>query len=459
MNPLAYIMMFGWIPAVLYIMWWLPARRAVVVSFITAWLLLPEAVFILPGIPDYTKMSATCYGVLLATIVFDVKRFSSFQLGWLDLPMLIWCICPFASSITNGLGPYDGISAAIEQTMVWGVPYYLGRIYLNNLAALRELAIGIFIGGLIYIPLCLFEARMSRNLHNLFYGFNTAASSYLISLRYGGYRPSVFMESGLMLGAWMMAAALIGIWLWKADDIKQLWGITMRWLVAALLVTFVLVKATGAWILLAIGLVILFIANWFRNSFLLLLLLLSIWSYLYLGVTGTFSGDQIVSVVSEVINAERAQSLEFRFDNEEILSAKARQKMIFGWGEWGRNRVYNEWGDDISVTDSLWIITFGTNGVVGLISLMASLLLPVIGFVQRYPASLWFNPKVAPAAALAVILALYAVDCVLNAMVNPIYTLACGGIAGLVLKPTRTSKIMPVSSSVTERYLAQQRQH
>lgn len=459
MIPLAYIMLFGWIPSVLYILWRLPARRAIVVSFITAWLLLPQAVFPFSGIPDYTKMSATCYGVLLATIVFDVKRFSSFQLSWLDLPMLIWCVCPFASSITNNLGLYDGISAVVEQTMVWGVPYYLGRIYLNNLAGLRELAIGIFIGGLIYIPFCLFEVRMSLNLHKLFYGFNTPASSFFMSLRYGGYRPSVFMESGLMLGAWMMAAALVGIWLWKAGVIKQIWGIAIKWLVGALLVTFVLVKATGAWILLAIGVVILFVANWFRTSLLLLLLIVSIWSYLYVGVTGNFSGDQIVSVVSEVIDEERAGSLKFRFDNEEILSAKARQKMVFGWGGWGKNRVFNEWGEDISITDSLWVIAFGSYGVVGLISLTASLLLPVIGFLQRYPASLWLNPRVAPAAALAVILVLYMVDCVLNAMVNPIYMLACGGIAGLVLKPTRTSRIMPVRSSVTERYLVQQRQH
>lgn len=437
MGPLTYIVMLGWIPVVLYLLWWLPARQAIVVSFITAWLLLPQAVFELPGIPDYTKMSATCYGILLATIVFDVKRFSSFQLGWLDLPMLIWCVCPFASSITNNLGLYDGMSAVLSQTVASGLPYFLGRIYLNNLDGLRKLAMGIFIGGLLYIPLCLFEVRMSWNLHNLFYGFNTAASSYLISLRYGGYRPSVFMESGLTLGAWMMAAALIGIWLWNAGVIKQLWGIAIGWLVAALLVTFVLVKATGAWILLAVGIIILFVAKWLRTSLLLLFLIVSIWSYIYVGVTGNFSGDQIVSVVSEVVDEERADSLRFRFDNEEILSAKARQKMIFGWGGWGGNRVYDEWGKDISVTDSLWILAFGAHGVVGLISITASLLLPVIGFLKRYPASLWFHHKVAPAAALAVVLVLYMVDCVLNSMSNPVYTLACGGIAGLVLKPTR----------------------
>lgn len=438
MSPLVYIVMFGWIPFVLYLFNWLPAKRALVVSFIAAWLFLPQASFPLPGLPDYTKMSATCYGVLFATIIFDAKRFSLFQPDWIDLPILVWCVCPLVSSMSNGLGLYDGVAATVAQTVEWGVPYYLGRVYLNDLDGLRKLAIGIVTGGLLYIPLCLFESRFSPQLHRIVYGFH--AHSFAQTMRYGGYRPTVFMEHGLMVGAWMMAAALISVWLWQAGVIKQIWGIPINLLVAALLVTVVVVKSTGAWILLAVGLVILFVAQWFRTSLLVLVLMLSIWSYLYVGVTGNFSGDQVVSVVSQVINEDRAGSLEFRFDNEKILSDKARQKMVFGWGGWGRSRVYDAWGEDISITDSLWIIIFGANGVVGLASLTAFLLLPVFRFLQRYPASLWLNRNVAPAAALAVLLVLYMLDCVLNAMINPIYTLACGGIAGLVLKQASSTK-------------------
>jgi O-antigen ligase len=228
--------------------------------------------------------------------------------------------------------------------------------------------------------------------------------------------------------------------------------------VAALLVTVVLVKATGAWILLAIGIVILFVAIWFRTAFPLLLLMVSMSLYLHLAVTGTFVADQVVSYMSGVFPEERVQSLEFRFNNEELLSDKARERIAFGWGGWGRNRIYNEWGDDISVTDSLWIIAFGNHGAVGVISLTASLLLPAIGFLRRYPASLWLNSKVAPGAALAVIITLYMLDCLLNAMINPIYMLACGGIAGVALKPTRASSVTRIRSSVTQRQLLQQRQ-
>jgi len=64
-------------------------------------------------------------------------------------------------------------------------------------------------------------------------------------------------------------------------------------LVLSIVISFCL----SASILLAMGIVILFIANRFRTSVLMLVLLMTISSYLYVGVTGNFSGDQIVSVV------------------------------------------------------------------------------------------------------------------------------------------------------------------
>ena len=257
----------------------------------------------------------------------------------------------------------------------------------------------------------------------------------------------------------MTAAALIGIWLWNASVIKQVWGIPIGQLVVALLVTVILVRSTGAWGLLAMGIVILFVAKWFRTSLLLLFLIMTISSYLYVEVSGNFSGDQIISIVTKVVNEERAGSLKFRFDNEKFLSDRARQRMIFGWGGWGRGRVFNEWGKDISTTDSLWILAFSNNGAVGVISLTASLLLPALWFLQRYPAAKWHNRKVAPTATLAVLLALYMLDCILNSMINPIYILACGGITGLTIDQTKTSnQVTGVRLSVAENYLVQQRQ-
>lgn len=461
-SPQALLVTLCWIPVVLYFFMRFPPQRAVIVSFIVAWLYLPVVNIPLPGIPDLSKMSATCYGVLLATLLFDAGRLTSFKPGWLDLPMLIWCFCPFASSMSNGLGAYDGFASSLDQTVTWGVPYFLGRIYLNNLAGVRQLAVGVFVGGLSYVPLCLIESRVSPQLHRWVYGYH-ASAGFDQSYRLGGYRPTVFMNHGLAVGAWMMAATLAGIWLWKTGTIKQLWDIPMNWLVITLLITFVLCRSTGAYALLVIGLVLIFLSNWLRTALPVLILLLSMCIYLYINsMTETYFTDQLVSVMSKVFPEDRVSSVEYRFNNEEILADKARQSLVFGWGGYGRNRVYaRDWkGDlvDITVTDSLWIIAFGVNGIVGLSSITASMLLPVASlFVLRYPASTWSHRKIAPAAVLAVILALYMLDCVLNAMINPIFALTSGGISGLVLSDTATNQVTRKRSSISRRSLAQQR--
>lgn len=434
-NFLVPIVMFGWIPLVLYLFSRFPAQRAVIVCFVIAWMFLPQAVLPIPGLPDYDRMSATCYGILLATFIFDVERFRSFRFSWIDLPMLAWCLCSLPTSITNGLGAYDGFSAVLDQTVAWGIPYFLGRLYLNDFSGLRQLAIAAFAGGLIYIPFCLYEARMYTNIHLLVYGFQTFSSTFIYSIRYGGYRPSVFMVSGLMLSVWMMLAALMGIILWRTKVIKQLWGIPVGFWVGLLLVTFVLIRSTGAYIYVGIGVIILFVAKWLRTTIVMWLLIAGMCFYLNVAVSGQFPWKQAVVAMRQVFPEERVQSMEFRFENEDVLGARARQKMTFGWGRFGRSRIFNEYGEDVSVTDSLWIIVFGINGVVGLVSIFSALLLPAISFSIRYPARLWAHPAFAPAAALAVGTVLYALDCLANAMENPIFALTCGAIAGVSINP------------------------
>ncbi|MFM7428604.1 MAG: hypothetical protein ACKO1F_01760, partial [Flammeovirgaceae bacterium] len=74
-------------------------------------------------------------------------------------------------------------------------------------------------------------------------------------------------------------------------------------------------------------------------------------------------------------------SLQFRFDNEAILAEKARQRIFLGWGGYGRNLIFDESGGLSTVVDSVWIITFGTRGLLGITSLFSTLLLPVLGIV------------------------------------------------------------------------------
>ncbi len=453
MTALIPIVMYGWIPVVLYLFVRFPPQRAVIISMVVAWQFLPQISLPIPGLPAYSKMSAACYGVLLGTLIYDTARFTSFKPGWIDVPMLIWSLCPILSQVTNGGSP---LSPTLNQIVTWGMPYLLGRLYLNSLDGLRQLAVGIFAGGLAYIPFTMIEGVRGPIMHQTVYGVN-AFSDWGQARRMGGWRPVVFMQHGLMVGLWMMAAALVGFWLWQTGVLKKFQGRNMKTLVIVLIIAFFLCRSTGAYSLFGMALLVLFCAKQFNTSFPLLLIIGYIIFYLYLAASGQFSSAEVISFITQLFGEERASSLGFRFQNEEILGNKARLRFLFGWGDSGGNRVYNEYGDDVSVTDSLWIIAFGVNGIVGLTSLFGSLLLPVIVFCFKYPARTWSNPKVAPAAVLGIALTMYVFDCVLNAMTNPIFTLIAGGISGLVLKAPESLKTKKTSSPSTRRSLNPQK--
>jgi hypothetical protein len=90
----------------------------------------------------------------------------------------------------------------------------LGRIYLSSLLGMYELAVAVFLGGPDYMPLCLLEVRLSPQLHTWIFGYHQ--HSFGQSLRFGGFRPVVFMDHGLMVGLWMTMATLAGFWLWRS---------------------------------------------------------------------------------------------------------------------------------------------------------------------------------------------------------------------------------------------------
>jgi len=60
--------------------------------------------------------------------------------------------------------------------------------------------------------------------------------------------------------------------------------------------------------------------------------------------------------------------------------------------------------------------------------------MPVFLLLRYYPARSWMHPQIAPAVVLCVLLGLYMVDNLLNAMINPIFMVASGGITGLLPK-------------------------
>ena len=417
-NFLVSLALFGWIPVVFFLFLLLPPRRAVSTSLLVGWLFLPVASFDLPGFLDYNKITATCLGVFLVAAILD-KRLWNFRPTRFDLPMLVWCLCPLVTSVSNNLGVYDGLSAVIRQTILWGLPYVMGRAYFGDFKGLRELATVLFIGGLIYIPLCLYEIRMSPQLHNTIYGFHQHDFSQ--TMRYGGWRPTVFLQHGLAVGLFMGMTSLIGVWLWYSMPSRKFPGRPAGWLVALLLITSVLVKSLGALVLLALGLLVLFLSTKLRTRVLVLLLLLSFPLYIAARTVGGWSGDQMRDLAQLVGTEERVGSLLTRLRSEHYLMEKAKLQPLLGWGAWDRSLVGDK--DHIVKTregpvkvipDGFWIVIFGMYGLVGLASITIAILMPLLLLIRRFPASSWATPEIAPVVVLTIILGLYMLDNLMN---------------------------------------------
>jgi hypothetical protein len=435
MTILADLVMIAFIPAALVLFMVLRPRRAVLAILLVGTLLLPMVSYSLPGVPSFTRYSATSIALLLGVFIFDSGRVAGFRPHLLDLPMVVWCLSPFGSSLTNELGVYDGLSAIADQVLIWAVPYFIARLYFGDRTGLRELAMAIVIGGLVYVPLCLYEIKMSPQLHAIFYGDHQHDFSQ--TMRMGGWRPTVFMQHGLAVGMFMSIASLLAIWLWQTKAVKRVMGVPMVLIVLPLLGTTLLCKSTGALLLLFVGLGAMYAASVLRSRLLLVLLVLP--PMLYMAGRGTmgWSGRDLVEV-SMVLGEARAQSLETRIYHETLLIEKALEKPALGWGRWGRNRVTDEHGRNQSITDGLWIIAMGTMGVIGLAAMMGWLLGPPLVVFLRIPAV--GSAATAAPVALAVSLTLYAGDAIMNAMVNQFWMAIAGALVTAVAQSARARR-------------------
>lgn len=473
MAGLVPLSLLAWILLVLVLFPRWPRVPAVIAAFVVGLLFLPVVQFapgnvldkpeplVLPGL-QFTKNNVIGYAVLLAVLLYDRERLLAFRPRWFDLPMLVWCLCPLASSLTNAPPPdrswdfKDGVSQSLQQFWLWGIPYLMGRIYLVDLAGCRALALAVVLGGFAYVPFCLYEIRMSPQLHHMVYGY--WQHEFIQTVRFGGYRPMVFMQHGLAVGMWMSAATLLGIWLWwtgAATRLKRGPGkgaIPMIWLLVLLVPTTVLAKSTGALALGMVGLGVLAATRWLKARIIMVGLLAVAPLYIAGRTSGVLTGDWVVPWVATYINKDRADSLAFRLENENLLVEKALEHPLFGWGGWGRARVHDDAGKDISVTDGLWIITLGDRGLVGLTALYLAMLLPVVRFLWVYPPRVWGQPACAPAAGLAVVVVLYMIDNLLNNMFNHVFVLAAGGLASMTaagVRPRGAAVAPPAGAATT----------
>ncbi|MEM9417719.1 MAG: O-antigen ligase domain-containing protein [Planctomycetota bacterium] len=446
MYQIAQAVLWGWVPLVLVLFVIMPPRRAVVIALIGSWLFLPQLAYSVPLMPDFSRVTATSYGIILGALILDPKsRVLNFTPKLIDIPMAVFVISPFFSSITNDLGIYDGASAVVHKAIAHGLPYLIGRLYFQTPEDAKEFAMGVLIGGLLYVPLCLYEIRMSPQLHEMIYGFRSITDWQQVK-RWDGWRPMVFMRHGLMVGVWMTTTAAMAFWLWRTKAVKKIFGVPMGLIAMLTLITAVLCKSTGAVGLFLVLMVSMLAVRYLGTKVLLYTIVCGVPVYLILRVTGLFTGETVSENMAAVFPflEDRVSSLQYRLDHENAIVGRTLEKPLLGWGGWGDAfQVYLPKYNSRAVPDSLWVGTFGDGGIIGLTAMFAYKLIPPFLLLTKMKPKEWCDPRYAPITGLAMIIMLYVMDCMLNAMENPVFIVAVGAVATLATNISRT----PVKST------------
>ncbi|MCB9604172.1 MAG: hypothetical protein H6720_27935 [Sandaracinus sp.] len=407
----------------------------------------PEGAFLkLPAIPPLDKTNFP-YVVLFAVAL--IKWRGALRRGHagrgVDLILLISVVAGFVTWQTNldglrygtwrittieSLTFNDGLQYGFDEVLSVGFPFILGRTLFRRRRDLLDLMHFLVVATLVQSVLLLVELRMSPVWHMWIYGYG-AHSDFLQTIRWGGYRPMNFMAHGLALALFVCVGLLAAVVLAKIGvPIRKRWS--PKRVAIGLTFALVLCKSTGALIygVLLIPLLVKVAPEKQVRFAVVVAWLVAL--YPALRAFDVVPADELVQTAEDLFGEDRAQSLAFRFDNEEMLLDKARERLWFGWGGHGRSAVYDdEMGKENSVADGHWIIVLGLRGVVGMFTAFSFLLLPL--FVVKRRITLFADPDDRRlVAGLAVICATVTLDLIPNGLFASYPYLLAGALFGVL---------------------------
>ncbi|MGR3273244.1 hypothetical protein DU478_03945 [Thalassococcus profundi] len=450
-NPIAYLALAIWPIATVMLFRRLPVERALILSILVGYLFLPEppAAFDLPLIPPLHKHNIPALAAFACCLWMFGLRGSILPQSMIGRVLLVtYVFSPMVTVFTNpevvffgriglpGLGLKDAIALPLQQFL--GVlPFLLGRRFLADGGSQRDLLKAFVIWGLVYSLLMLIEVRLSPQLNMWIYGYYQHL--FAQAIRDDGFRPVVFLYHGLWVAFFCMTTAVSAVALWRQDAEKRKIG----YLIAGgyLAVVLVLAKSLGALIFFVVLLpCVLLLGRIMQIKVAIVIGALAV-AYPILKGADIIPQDKLLEQVAS-IDQTRADSLQFRFDNENILLERAYLKPVFGWGSWGRNQILDPvTGEMLTVSDGRWVIVIGIYGWVGFLAEFGLLLLPLI-LLWREAIADRDGRVSAYIAPLSLLLAINMFDLLPNASITPLTWLLAGALTGHAeaLKTARLSR-------------------
>ena len=260
----------------------------------------------------------------------------------------------------------------------------------------------------------------------------------------------VFMSHGLALARFFVVAALAALVV--SSQRRTILGIPSLVVAAILFVTLVLCKSTGAVAYALVGVFVVLLGRAKLRRTLAVVLASTIVLYPALRAADLFPVGKMLTAAG-MVDTDRQQSLLFRFENEDALLAKARERIVFGWGEYNRSAIFNDMGRPSSVTDGHWIVLIGITGLVGFGAAFGMLLMPIFAAARRLRGIAGKSDRML-VSGTTFILALVAIDLIPNALWADYPYLLGGALVGvtraLAFAPRRAEQALVKTAAPEE---------
>lgn len=453
-NALAWLTLLLCFPVVIALISTRGPVMGVILGLTGSAFLLPSAMGLdLPGLPQLDRLTLPLTASLVGLLIFAPNRIRLGSLPPFVLALFVLLlVSPFVTVYENpdalvvgqrfmpGLTLNDGISLAIRNLFRFILPFAIGYFVIRRPAHLAPM-IAVLVGAmLLYSVLVLWEARMSPRLHRMLYGFHQ--HNFGQTRRGDGWRPTVFMSAGLELALFVSVSAMAAAFL--ATIRERILGVPTKIVAGYLAVVLVACKSLASLLYGLVGVPILTLLRPRIQLRMAVAITLVVLLYPPLRFSGAFPADTLVSM-SEAINPERAHSLDFRFRNDERLVQRASQRLLAGWGGWGRSLEYHyETGRQTAIADGFWIVILGGQGVLGFLGTFGLLLAPIwVAWRRARRIHPLLDQRLV--AATAWIVAILSLDMLPNAMPNALTFFLPGALLGAVRSTDRAGANMESS--------------
>jgi tetratricopeptide (TPR) repeat protein len=385
---------------------------------------------------------------------------------WYDSAALIYCATPIVSFLSNGLEIWPMISALNATIQAWILPYFVGRLYVGDPGADRDLALGLTAAGVLMTPAILYEKFGHTSISGIIYGiplFN--------GYKHGFYRPVVMAANSLELALWSTLTGVVAFSVWVTRSVPKFLGVPFGFWAATAIGGALICLETAALGFLMVGIFLIVITagrsrfgslpemlasgavlivipkaglkvalmgltgiglvrylSLHRARLLITIASLAAPVYLILRISRLTTRSMLTSAIYAILGSERGWSYTFRIIMEDHMIRHVMKRPLFGWATYAGGRAR---APEVRILDSMWIIQMGMYGIIGVASIYALLILPVLLTGRRRPVETWSDPRQGAVVGLVVAILMYTYDSMLNAYSMIPVPLTVGLVMGL----------------------------